>query len=367
MGGGREDADAPTPSRAPAAALPVSRARDSRGNAPGQQRDRRTDAGNGARRRLFAIRCRDSRRRPGSTRFRRTGCLWRIGGPQPRPCSTPETLDAQAERGHGRAESTWEKKAELNRFRKPAGTADIRRWNAIWRDWRHFEQDGAIALGHGLDSVAASARLALFDRLMALNSLEISRAMVCQSVRAMLLGLALAHQQAADRAALGRYGSRKSPPCNRASYPNSEQRSGRSWPMPIAVSPTPGARDLCRIPRKARGPALLCRSGFCGEPDRIDRHARVRRRLLAARMASVSIWLCQRRLFVATTIGNGLQDQIHLLDDIGHLVFWWAGGKHRTRRAGPERPRRSGKNSACPAESAMRERIMAPIETIGSR
>jgi hypothetical protein len=85
--------------------------------------------------------------------------------------------------------------AELNRF----FVSQLgRRISTLERDMARLaplEQDDAIALGHGLDSVAASARLALFDRLMALNSLEISRAMVCQSVRAMLLGLALTHQR----------------------------------------------------------------------------------------------------------------------------------------------------------------------------
>jgi len=86
--------------------------------------------------------------------------------------------------------------AELNRFfMTPLG----RQISGLERDVARLaplDQDEAVLLGHGLDSAATPARKTLLDRLMALSSMEISRAMVCQSVRAMLLGLALTRQRA---------------------------------------------------------------------------------------------------------------------------------------------------------------------------
>jgi hypothetical protein len=85
---------------------------------------------------------------------------------------------------------------ELNLFfMSPLG----RRISVLERDVARLApaaQREAIYLGQGLVNAVAPDRRKLLDRLMALSSTEISRSMVCQSVRAMLVGLALAHQRA---------------------------------------------------------------------------------------------------------------------------------------------------------------------------
>lgn len=57
-------------------------------------------------------------------------------------------------------------------------------------------QQEAMRDGETLADAASAARQRLLQRLLALSATEISRAMVCQSVRALLVGLALAHQRA---------------------------------------------------------------------------------------------------------------------------------------------------------------------------
>lgn len=106
-----------------------------------------------------------------------------------------ETLSRRLSQALSGRISTGEE-TELNLFfMSPLG----RRISVLERDVAQLAppaQREAIYLGQGLVNAVAPGRRLLLDRLMALSSTEISRAMVCQSVRAMLVGLAIAHQRA---------------------------------------------------------------------------------------------------------------------------------------------------------------------------